>query len=533
MQPNKPAQIQEKIALLLSGFAAIAAAIGVAVVTRQTAGTLVLTLVTSLLAVAGLLGIQAARKLPNDVLKYAFNDELTGLPNRRFFMERLWTALSGPRRSRKLALFLLDLDRFKVINDTLGHPAGDELLIAVARTLARNVREEDVLARLGGDEFAVLADVEDEEEATQLAGRLLSALNARVYIRAQEVWPNASIGIAMPGPTRPQPQELLSMADVALYQAKAKGKGQYSLFESQAALPSVHRLSLESELRAALAEGQFEMVYQPLVDLHDMRIAGVEALLRWNHPTLGLMSPDSFLSLAEETGLLRPLSEWVLTEVCTQAKGWQDLFGDLSVSVNLSAIQFRDLGFVTELGRVLRKTGADSSTVLFEITESALMQDEEDTLRNLDELRSLGFKVAIDDFGVGYSSLSYLRRFKVDILKIDQSFVQDEDCERTLAIVRSVVALAHALGMYTTAEGIETDEQLQRMREAGCDFAQGYFLSRPVSAAEVTEILSAGEVTALFDGGLSVKPRWLPPPLPEEERRRTLIPARWSRTHGA
>jgi EAL domain-containing protein (putative c-di-GMP-specific phosphodiesterase class I) len=234
------------------------------------------------------------------------------------------------------------------------------------------------------------------------------------------------------------------------------------------------------------------MVYQPMVDLKTMHVAGVEALLRWNHPSLGVLGPDDFLSLAEETGIFRNLSEWVLTEVCSQAKTWHDLFGsDFGVGVNLSAIQFRDLQFVADLGRVLRRTGADCGTVHFEITEQALMEDEESTLRNLDELHGLGFKVAIDDFGVGYSSLSYLRRFHVDVLKIDQSFVRDEDSERTLAIVTSVVQLAHALGMSATAEGIETEDQLQRVQQAGCDLAQGYLLSRPVAAVAITEMLSS------------------------------------------
>jgi EAL domain-containing protein (putative c-di-GMP-specific phosphodiesterase class I) len=285
------------------------------------------------------------------------------------------------------------------------------------------------------------------------------------------------------------------MADVALYQAKANGKGQCFLYEPHAPLPSTHRLSLESDLRTAVEEGQFDMVYQPLVNLETMSVEGVEALLRWNHPTLGELRPDSFLPLADETGLWRSINKWVLMEASAQASTWHGIFGQrFSVGINLSARQFRDMNFITELNQVLKKTGATSDFIHFEITESALMEDEEDTLRNLDGLRQLGFQVAIDDFGVGYSSLSYLRRFKVDIVKVDQSFVRDRDPERTLPIVRTVVQLANALGMTTTAEGIETEAQLQLIREAGCNLGQGFLLSTPMSAVQITQMLAGGPI---------------------------------------
>ncbi len=287
----------------------------------------------------------------------------------------------------------------------------------------------------------------------------------------------------------------MSMADVALYQAKANGKGQCFLYEPHAALPSTYRLSLESDLRVAVEAGQFEMAYQPLVNLDTMEIEGVEALLRWNHPTLAELLPDSFLPLAEETGLWRSINEWVLKETCAQASTWHGLFGDgFSVGINLSARQFRDVNFITELNQILKETGASSDFIHFEITESALMEDEEDTLRNLADLRSLGFQVAIDDFGVGYSSLNYLRRFEVDIVKVDQSFVRDRNPERTLPIVRTVVQLANSLGMKTTAEGIETEAQLELIREAGCNLGQGFLLSVPLTAVQVTKILAGGPV---------------------------------------
>lgn len=486
--------LSEIAALLMTlsagGIAVIGHALGVMVISP------VLALCLLLLTAAGVLGIRVARRRANEVSDLAYDDELTGLPNRRYFVERLWLLLSEYRRGRlRPALLLLDLDRFKVVNDTMGHPAGDRLLKEVADRLLGHKRAEDILARLGGDEFALIALVESAAEAEELAETLLNGLNRPVYLNGQTLWPNASIGIALPGPVRPSPQDLMSMADIALYQAKANGKGQCFLYEPHAPLPSTHRLSLESDLRTAVEDEQeqFEMVYQPLVNLKTMRIVGVEALLRWNHPALGELRPDSFLSLAEETGLWRTVNQWALTEACAQASAWHGIFGpSFSVGINLSARQFRDPNFIKDLTQIMRRTGADSDMVHFEITESALMEDEEDTLRNLDGLRELGFQVAIDDFGVGYSSLSYLRRFKVDIVKVDQSFVRDRDPERTLPIVRTVVQLANSLGMTTTAEGIETEAQLALIREAGCNLGQGFLLSTPLTALQVTEMLADG-----------------------------------------
>jgi len=463
-------------------------------------GTLVLApipvLCQILFGLAGVLGIRVAHKRASEVSDLAYDDQLTGLPNRRYFVERLWTTLSDYRSGKlRPALLLFDLDRFKVVNDTMGHPAGDRLLKEVADRLRSSKRRGDVLARLGGDEFALLALVESSGEAEEIAAGLLAALNRPVNLSGQTLWPNASIGIALPGPLRPSPQDLMSMADVALYQAKANGKGQCFLYEPHSPLPSTHRLSLESDLRVAVEEGQFEMAYQPLVNLETMSIEGVEALLRWNHPTLGELRPDSFLPLADETGLWRSINKWVLMETCAQASTWHGIFGQrFNVGINLSARQFRDVDFITELNQVLKKTGATNDSIHFEITESALMEDEEDTLRNLDGLRELGFQIAIDDFGVGYSSLSYLRRFKVDIVKVDQSFVRDRDPVRTLPIVRSVVELATALGMTTTAEGIETEAQLALIREAGCTLGQGFLLSTPLTATQITKMLAGGPI---------------------------------------
>jgi predicted signal transduction protein with EAL and GGDEF domain len=385
------------------------------------------------------------------------------------------------------------------VNDTLGHPAGDELLTLVSRRLEEIVDTGGVLARLGGDEFAILTPVTDVKQAERLADEVLDYLNRPVPIQGQDIWPNASIGIALPGPVRVTSNELMSMADVALYQAKGRGKGQCFVYSASAPLPSVRRLSLEHELRSAMKLQQFEMVYQPVVNLEDARIVGAEALLRWNHPAQGLLAPEDFLALAEETGISQALCNWIIQDVCAQAQTWRDLFmEDFTVSINLSALQFQKLEFIPDLSKVLRRTGAGSEAVHFEITESALLADEEGARRNLGELQRLGFRVAIDDFGVGYSSLSYLQKHSMDILKLDQSFVRGQDeSRRTAEIVRCIVQLAHSLGMSVTAEGIETESEFQRVREAGCDHGQGFFFSVPVPPQVLTELLATGQ-------------RWLP-----------------------
>ncbi len=452
-------------------------------------------------SVAVLLIQRASRRGEQAGSRLAYKDELTGLHNRRFFMEHVTEVLASISYNRgvKPAMLLLDLDRFKVVNDTLGHPAGDDLLCEVARRLQEVTGGASALARLGGDEFAILKPVADGAEAIRLAEEVLENLNRPVSIHGHDIWPNASIGVALPGAIRVTSHELMSMADVALYQAKERGKGQAFLYTATAPLPSVRRLSLEHELRSALRLAQFEMVYQPVVSLADTRIVGAEALLRWNHPVLGLLAPEDFLELAEETGLSQALCNWIIQEVCAQAQTWRELFmDDFTVSINLSALQFQKLEFIPDLSKVLRHTGAGSEAVHFEITESALLADEEGARRNLGELQRLGFRVAIDDFGVGYSSLSYLQKHSMDILKLDQSFVRGQDeSDRTAEIVRCIVQLAHSLGMSVTAEGIETESEFRRVNEAGCDHGQGFYFSVPVPPYVLTEMLATGK-------------RWLP-----------------------
>lgn len=455
----------------------------------------------------GLTGLVVARQVERwlsreqvaQASELALQDELTGLANRRAFMERLRHTLAS---SESLpAVLFLDLDRFKIINDTLGHAAGDRFLVAVAQRLRDAVSGHAMLARFGGDEFTVLLeDAEEAAVACRLAEHILNSLHRPLNIDGHEVWPNASIGIALAAEARRSADELLSRADIALYQAKLRGRGRYVLLMPNSPVPSARLLSLEAELRGAIELEQLRLLYQPIVDLRTLRVAGFEALVRWQHPRFGVLAPADFIPLAEETGLIRALGEWILGEACRQTKEWQDLYGQsFAVSINLSALQFRTLSFLPDLSRVLWSTGVGRSAVQLEITETALMEDEEATLRNLDELKRLGVKVAIDDFGIGYSSLSYLRRFDVELLKIDQSFVQDCKDERTYAIIEAVVNLGHSLGMTVTAEGIETEEQLNRLSTAGCDLGQGFFLGRPLEKSDINGLLASGATMTTAD----------------------------------
>jgi diguanylate cyclase (GGDEF)-like protein len=444
-------------------------------------------------AVAALLTASALRRGLARGSHLAYTDELTGLSNRRSFTETMADHLFDRGRGQSPALLLLDLDRFKVVNDTLGHPAGDELLRVVAQRLRSSVPEGSFVARLGGDEFAVIASVQNTAQATIIAEDILKGLNKPAAVRGQEVWPNASIGIALPGPTRVPPGELLSMADVALYQAKGRGKGRAFLFDSNARLPSVNKLSMESELHIAIKLGQFEMFYQPVVSLRDRHIVGAEALLRWHHPLHGVLTPDAFLSLADDTGIGHALGRWIVEDVSAQSRVWQDLFGDgLTVSINVSAAEFQNIDFVYSLGRLVRDSGAPINGLNFEVTESTLTSDEGATQTNLAELRKMGFKVAIDDFGVGFSSLNYLQTNRMDVLKLDPAFVRsDDENQRTFRIVRSIVELAHSLSMTVVAEGVETEEQYQRMLQAGCDHGQGFYFARPMQPQDLTDLLAS------------------------------------------
>ncbi len=415
----------------------------------------------------------------------AHHDALTSLPNRVLLHQRLEEALENrQRRDDGVALLCLDLDYFKQVNDTLGHPVGDKLLKEVARRLRECVRDGDLVARLGGDEFAVLqCGANLPEHAGQLAQRIVGALCAPYDLDGDRAIVGASVGIAIANPALSSADVLLRSADMALYQAKANGRGTFSFFESMMNEQAQARRVIELDLREALARNEFEVFYQPVFCLQARRVSGFEALLRWRHPDRGLIAPAEFIPIAEELGLIVQIGEWVTAQACMDAVTWPD---DVKVAVNLSPVQFHSRGLVQAVRQALEGSGLSAHKLELEITESALLQNSETVLATLHELRALGLRTALDDFGTGYSSLSYLRSFPFDKLKIDQTFIREmignADC---MAIVISVLGLARDLGMTTTAEGVETEEQLELLRRAGCNEVQGFLFDRPRPAADI------------------------------------------------
>ncbi len=429
----------------------------------------------------------------------AFHDALTGLPNRALFLNRLEHALArAERREGAVAVLFLDLDRFKVVNDSLGHAAGDELLATVARRLRGCLRPSDTLARFGGDEFTVLLEhISRPTDAASVAERIIETLSAPVSIAGHEVVATASVGIVLNTDGHRHPADLLRDADLALYQAKGAGRARYVLFDGAAHERAVERLTMEADLRRALERDELVLHYQPEVELSSGRIAGMEALLRWQHPTRGLIPPGEFIPLAEETGLIIPISEWVLQTACRQARYWQDGrrrgSPSLLLSVNLSPQQFRHPNLLATISQALEESRLDPSCLRLEITEGAVVDGAEATVATMLALKGLGVRLAIDDFGTGYSSLSYLTRFAVDTLKVDRSFVLGvAHDQRTFSVVKAVAAIAHALGMDVTAEGIETAEQLAKVRGVKCDWGQGFYFFRPMPADRLTAILRGG-----------------------------------------
>ncbi|MCW2966430.1 MAG: hypothetical protein JWM71_202 [Solirubrobacteraceae bacterium] len=415
----------------------------------------------------------------------ALHDALTGLPNRALFLDRLEHALArASRAGTEVAVLFLDLDRFKTVNDSLGHAAGDELLCVVGERIASCMRAADTAARLGGDEFAVLLeDLTSTREAVRVAERIIAALEAPILVAGREVFIGASIGIAT---GTSGADDLLRHADVAMYRAKAQGKGRYAMYEDGMQAEVVERLELEADLQRAIDRDELEVFYQPIIRLGSGELAGHEALVRWRHPTRGLMSPGAFVPVAEETGLIVPLGRFVLREACRQAAAWQGL-GDaeLMMNVNLSGRQLEDPALVDEVTAILRETGLPAARLVLEITETVLMHDTETTIERLRALRALGVRLAVDDFGTGYSSLRYLNRFPLDVLKMAKPFVdglgsQSEDP----ALARAIVDLGANLGLQIIAEGIERSAQLTQLRRLGCPLGQGYWFSRPMPAAD-------------------------------------------------
>jgi diguanylate cyclase (GGDEF)-like protein/PAS domain S-box-containing protein len=423
----------------------------------------------------------------------AFHDDLTGLANRALFDDRLSHALARKSRDDSpLAVVLIDLDDFKLINDGLGHAAGDTVLVVVAERLRRLFRPGDTTARMGGDEFAIaLESLTQEEGAFRAVERALAVLREPLVVEGKEVFIEASAGIAFADDGAVTTEELLRNADVAMYVAKTEGKGRYAIYESRMHAAALERLDLRADLQRALDNGEFLLHYQPIVALDNGRTVGLEALVRWQHPERGMVAPGDFIALAEETGLVVPLGRWVLDHACQQASKWKGN-GNLSMSINLSQKQLQLPELPDEVSDSLSRSGVDPSRITLEITESAVMSDVEATVRTLHKLRELGVRLAVDDFGTGYSSLSWLRQLPIDVLKIDKEFVDGiaSRAEDSM-LVGAVIDLAHNLGLRTVAEGIEGADQLAGLRQLHCDFGQGYFFARPLPAGQVGDRLSA------------------------------------------
>ncbi|MBJ7312254.1 putative bifunctional diguanylate cyclase/phosphodiesterase [Rugamonas sp. CCM 8940] len=438
----------------------------------------------------------ARRKQYEEELRHlASHDPLTGLANRNLMLDRLSQAIAfAHRAARHVAVMFIDLDRFKNINDSLGHDAGDQVIMEVGRRLVRNIREGDTVARVGGDEFVVLlSDVARDDEVAALAAKMLAALSLPIIVHGQELAPVGSIGISLYPRDGADSGKLLKNADAAMYRAKELGRGNFQFYAEEMNARTLDRLKLEGGLRRALQRGEFELYYQPQVELSGGRIVGMEALLRWQPPGGAMVMPAEFIPIAEETGLIVPIGEWVLRQACAQQVAWREAgLRDIRVAVNLSARQFKQPDLARLVAQVLAETGCHAECLELEITESVIMERPEEATAMLQTLSDMGVHLSIDDFGTGYSSLTYLKRFPIQSLKIDRSFVADliNDPDDA-AIVCAVIALAHTMKLCVIAEGVETQAQLDYLRAQHCDQLQGYYFSRPLPAAQVAELLAA------------------------------------------
>ncbi|HJZ68592.1 MAG TPA: EAL domain-containing protein [Blastocatellia bacterium] len=430
------------------------------------------------------------------LLHNAFHDPLTGLPNRALFTDRLKRVLDEVKsgEGNSFAVLFLDLDRFKVVNDSLGHQIGDQLLVATARRLEACLRPGDMVARLGGDEFAIIVDrVKHPSDAMQAAERIREHLAAPFNLSGHEVFISASIGIALNQIASEEPEDILRNADTAMYRAKEHGRGSFELFDKGMHIRNAALSQLETGLRRALAHSEFRVHYQPIISLDSWRISGFEALVRWEHPEHGYISPLKFIPVAEETGLIIPIGQWVLREACKQLRAWQEQFPSdppLSISVNLSGKQFSQPDLIDQISEILEETGLAPDSLKIEITESAIIENIDAAATTLKRIKALGVRLSLDDFGTGYSSLSYLHRFPIDTLKIDRSFVSRINLPKNTEIVRTILTLASNLGMDVVAEGVETRDQILQLTGLNCEYVQGYLLSKPIDGRAMRELIS-------------------------------------------
>ncbi|OFZ67351.1 MAG: hypothetical protein A2V79_07660 [Betaproteobacteria bacterium RBG_16_56_24] len=433
------------------------------------------------------------KQAEENVHRLAHYDALTDLPNRTLFNDRFSQALINARRKRcRAAVMFMDLDRFKVINDTLGHSTGDLLLQVMTARLKDCVRQGDTVSRLGGDEFAILLpELGEVEDAYLTAQNLLEAATIPFMLQGQELNISASIGISIYPDDGVSAETLMKNADIAMYRAKEEGRNNCQFYHTDMNTRSIERLAMETSIRHALEERQFELYYQPKISVASGKVVGVEALIRWNHPERGMVLPMEFIPLAEETGLILPMGEWVLQEAVAQGKAWQVAgFPPLFVAVNVSARQFRQANFAGKVGQVLLDSGFDPHHLDFELTETTLMTNADENIETLNKLNAMGVRIAIDDFGTGYSSLNYLKRLPVDILKIDRSFVSGvTDSRDDAAIVEAIIAMARSLRLTVVAEGVETVEQLKFLQMNNCDEIQGYYFSRPLPVAQFEQLM--------------------------------------------
>ena len=446
-------------------------------------------------ALANILADALQQRASQDDIRYqALHDPLTGLPNRVLFMDRLGHALS--RRGADVAVVLLDIDNFKLVNDSLGHGAGDELLMEIAPRLQGALRPGDTIARLGGDEFVVLLEqIPDESAAARVAERMVAVFELPFELSAGEHFAKASLGIALASDSDRLPANLVRDADAAMYQAKSRGRGRFEVFDRAMRLRTVARLSLENDLRRALERGELRIAYQPIVSLHDRSIVSVEALLRWQHPERGLVRPDEFIPVAEESGLIDPIGRWVLEAACMQAAEWHAARPDarpVGISVNLSMRQLTQRDLEATVAAALALTGIEPSSVCLEITESVLLEEPASVSETIRRVARLGVRFVLDDFGTGYSSLAYLTKLPIDGLKVDRSFVDALGSDRrSTAITTAIVRMAQALSVDVIAEGVETEGQLAALRELQCELAQGFLLHHPLPAQAISELLAA------------------------------------------